>query len=366
MKFFVTLLLLTGIVSIGNAQITITEADVLNNTPSPSKISTSYSADANAVDGLNAIVAQSGADQTWDFSTVNYTQDAPGTPLLNFSLIPFTKNAAPLADDPDFSPSTTIEKFAYADSLLTEAYQFLVITPTEVSSCGVVVLDSTTPAQKYYSFVPPFLNQKFPMTYQSSWVGMSQEFGPSFDTTEGKTTTTRNEVIIDGFGKLILPNGGGTHDALRKRTTSLLISKRADGKIDTQTYYGYDWITKDNVSAFINVGTKPLSNAQAGGYSVTFTNAVHQNQSADISPIHLSSNPVSNKTTLTYTLPEAGVTNVVLIDALGQNVRHLSNAVANIGKNSLQIDANTLSNGTYFVQVTSGSFSAMQKFVVAK
>jgi hypothetical protein len=366
MKFIAALFFLCATASVANAQITITEADYIGSVANAFSTNTSYS-DTTLV-GLDAIIAQSGPNQIWDFTNLNFSQDVNHDPkVLSADIIPFNTSAAPLANDPDFSSANTIVKIAYGDSLLSRYYEYDILDQNEYSTCGEVSADSTNSGTKLVSFVPAELRYKFPLTYQTTWTAVpSREFGVYFDTTGGQAEYVENDGLIDGFGKLILPNGGGTHDALRLRENRISMSVGKDGTRDTTHYYAYNWLTKDNVDAFINAGPQLSSLAQAAGYSVTKTNGVQMSSEPANTSLHLSENPIRTSSTLDYTLPKTGVAVIMVMNALGQTVARLSNEAAKEGRNSVTIGAANLPNGTYFVRVMSGKFSATQKFVVAK
>ncbi len=81
----------------------------------------------------------------------------------------------------------------------------------------------------------------------------------------------------------------------------------------------------------------------------------------------LSQNPASSSgVTITYTLPEASVARVQLMDELGREVRMLQNGHASAGQNALTIDPLMIETGTYFVRIESNSMSAMQKLVITR
>ncbi len=366
MKFFAALFLLSATVSVANAQITITETDYLGSVTKGSTTNTSYS-DTTLV-GLDAIIAQSGPNQIWDFTNLNFSKDVNhDSKVLSVDLIPFNTSAAPLANDPDFASSNTIVKVAYGDSLLTRYYEYDILDQSEYATCGQVVADSTNSGSKFVSFVPAELRYKFPMTYQTEWTAVpSREFGIYFDTTGGQAEYVEDDGFVDGYGKLILPNGGGTHDALRLRENRISMSVGKDGTRDTTHYYAYNWLTKDNVDAYINAGPLLTSHAQAAGYSITTTSAVQVSNEPANTSLHLSENPIRTSSTLDYTLPKSEVAVIMVMNALGQTVARISNESAKAGRNSVTIGAANLPNGTYFVQVISGKFSATQKFVVAK
>ncbi len=78
-------------------------------------------------------------------------------------------------------------------------------------------------------------------------------------------------------------------------------------------------------------------------------------------------NPASSSDVkVTYTMSDAGVAKVILMDELGRTVRMLQNGSAILGENTLTIDPLTLEAGTYFVCLTAQGASAIQKLVITR
>ncbi len=77
-------------------------------------------------------------------------------------------------------------------------------------------------------------------------------------------------------------------------------------------------------------------------------------------------NPFNPKTTLAYGLPEDVHVSLVVYDVLGREVATLVNEMQQAGFKSVEFDASTLSSGMYFYKLVAGSFTDLQKMVVAK
>ncbi len=373
MKFFVTLLFVLSICGIANAQITITSAEYLAALIAPTKPSVSYS--SYDTTGMNALIAQSGAAQTWDFSHFTFTKDqnSGGSQIVN--VVPFSTNGGPLANDPLFTTATHIVEFEQTSTTSTDTvrfYEYVKITASEVAVCGIVITDSLGKGSILFAYGPPKVQYKFPLTYQSSWTSSSYEYGLYTDTTNGATHYSIEEVTVDGYGTLVTPTSAHSKGGVPLVSTETLRLKTKvtsifgiPGALDTSSYYNFGWSTKSGHSA--SIFTNPAMNAISASYLSNATNGVDDIKNGEALELHLSSNPASQlPTILTYIVPEAGATQVVLMDALGRESRMLSKGYANAGANSVLIDPMTLSNGTYFIQVVSGNFKATQKLVVSK
>ncbi len=103
------------------------------------------------------------------------------------------------------------------------------------------------------------------------------------------------------------------------------------------------------LSQFASLSVAPSSDATAG---VSLT---------------LSGNPASgSEVKAIFTLADAGVVQVKLMDELGREVRMLQNGHASKGQNMVTIDPLTVEAGTYFVRVEANGTSAMQKLVITR
>jgi len=155
--------------------------------------STGLGAGASTVN-IQDIVADTGADHTWDFSAYNtggpiYSWTSPNFPYqfepgVNALQSPF--HAFPIHEDPNGAGVALYRAFKYSadlDTLYQMAYS---------ASAGSFVLVNTPPL--------PYLS--FPMDYQ--------EVGEAFVTNYFSTlavSTTHRQWKYDGFGKIIMPYG---------------------------------------------------------------------------------------------------------------------------------------------------------------
>ncbi|MVN21395.1 T9SS type A sorting domain-containing protein [Mucilaginibacter arboris] len=83
--------------------------------------------------------------------------------------------------------------------------------------------------------------------------------------------------------------------------------------------------------------------------------------------LYIYPNPVSNQTNVEFTLTEAGQTDIALINTKGQFISKLFTGPteANV-KKSFILNAETLKNGVYIINLISGKNSFTKKIVVVK
>lgn len=76
-------------------------------------------------------------------------------------------------------------------------------------------------------------------------------------------------------------------------------------------------------------------------------------------------NPVNNSLTVRYKLAERENLVLEILNSEGKLLKSISNSSNQIGTNSVKIDTQTLSTGTYFLKVSNGKKEDRIKFIVA-
>jgi hypothetical protein len=82
--------------------------------------------------------------------------------------------------------------------------------------------------------------------------------------------------------------------------------------------------------------------------------------------LHLSSNPVNSGMKISCSLKNEGNLEVNLFDALGKNVRTITNMHSVAGENIIPFDPGRLPNGIYFLHATSDGMTATSKLIIQK
>lgn len=77
-------------------------------------------------------------------------------------------------------------------------------------------------------------------------------------------------------------------------------------------------------------------------------------------------NPFNPTTTISFTLPQTGLTSLVIYDLLGRTVQTLIDRPLAAGSYYIPWNAETLPSGVYFYRLTSGNFSAVKKTILLK
>ncbi len=77
-------------------------------------------------------------------------------------------------------------------------------------------------------------------------------------------------------------------------------------------------------------------------------------------------NPFNPSTSISFTLPQSGLTSLKVYNLLGQEVASLLNTRLMAGEHSISFDASGLSSGTYIYRLVSGNFSQTKKMMLIK
>ena len=77
-------------------------------------------------------------------------------------------------------------------------------------------------------------------------------------------------------------------------------------------------------------------------------------------------NPFNPSTSISFSLPEAGIVSIKIYDAMGREVRTLVNGQRQAGAHNVVFDGSGLSSGVYVYKITAGDYTATRKMVLMK
>ncbi|KAB2920895.1 MAG: T9SS type A sorting domain-containing protein, partial [Bacteroidetes bacterium] len=77
-------------------------------------------------------------------------------------------------------------------------------------------------------------------------------------------------------------------------------------------------------------------------------------------------NPFNPTTTISFALPQDGLTTLKVYDALGREVAELVNEFKPTGRYTASFDASRLSSGVYVYRLVSDKYSAVKKMLMLK
>lgn len=130
-----------------------------------------------------------------------------------------------------------------------------------------------------------------------------------------------------------------------------------------------------NVTVFGQNGTAvlPAPQGSMGGSSIVVAGSctpmldTNAKRTASTIALHPSTpNPVSNRTTVSYTIAKEGIATLRLFNSTGEMVKLAVNQLLKPGRYTSQLDMSSLAGGTYYLRLESGGESRTQQVVVAR
>ena len=308
----------------------------------------------HGVDTTGVNPGNSGANQTWNFSSINVLTDS-----VIFNWV-----------DPSTTPYTT--SFPSAD--IAEGnqigYFYYTIAGGDLSNIGSGVGDTI---QLITILTDPEIVFKVPFTYTNTY---TDNFS---GTVNAAVTIIRNGTITktaDAYGTIILPAGTYNNvlriNFLEDVTDSIagipVVSRTVTDNYSwyssqykfpvfsvsiTTDYKGSDQtVTKSAVITTLNtsVGVTPIGNQVVNEYKL------HQNYP----------NPFNPYTSITFDIVKTSNVNLVVYDALGREVSELVNERLSNGSYRVDFNAANLTSGVYYYKLIAGDFSETKAMMLVK
>jgi hypothetical protein len=221
MRFLTILLPLLLLGSDALAQITISRSDV-EALIGETRMRTDYSANGPGAT-IQALLGASGADQTWDFTTLAYDAGTPVTETYSTD----APAGAPGADEAPFNTASLVSTQKIGtDSVY---YSFLDLRSDGAYFLGFSSTSNGSAAERG-TYGQAIRNFALPLSFGTTWTTSASVTV----TTDGQSFTVQEdrELEADGYGTLVLPTG--SVEVLRVRQT---ITAAAAGVTSTQTLY---------------------------------------------------------------------------------------------------------------------------------
>ena len=77
-------------------------------------------------------------------------------------------------------------------------------------------------------------------------------------------------------------------------------------------------------------------------------------------------NPFNPVTTISFSIPEFGLTTITAYNLTGRKLEILTNEILSVGNYSTNWDASSYPSGVYLISMESGEFAQTQKVVLVK
>jgi len=364
-KFHFTLILsiifLFGIDAV-QAQITVTQEDLLQSYESDLFVTQELSENDDMVAPL---IAQSGADQTWDFSEIEF--DGLIEAAVNFS--PNTGDA-PGGDNPhfeqaDFVLAFDIERFETGEDLpdgfeFETFYSYVGINEATGEGTTYGEIQTLEDSDEVFSSIyrPYIVDFVFPLTYEESW-----EFEYEEETTaEGFTGSEEYAVSVevDGWGEVVTP--AATIEVLRKRIVQTSVETGEEVEVS------YEFIDENGrVVAVIDVdNTAEEIRANILSYEIATSSEPVDELSSSFQLNQNYPNPFNPSTTISFELPVSSDVMLEVFDVTGRRVAELVDGHRNAGTHEITFQADNLSSGVYTYRLTADGVSMSRTLTLIK
>ncbi|MGB3544361.1 T9SS type A sorting domain-containing protein [Rubrivirga sp.] len=307
-----------------------------------------YSTDASGTSAsdsaIDALIARTGADQTWDFT------------VLETTAVPITPDRRVL-EDPAGLPGAdlfTTATAAYEDGrpgVDYVSYTYARVDGDSLITLGSVTLDSTSTVVLQSRYTPDGRVQAtFPFTFGTSFEDegdVDASPRPLVDLSWSET------VEVVGYGTLVVPSGSYECLMVRRTETS-----------DGFTTSGYTWVTADRAGAVaVNNELGPgRTFREARFYEPRIVTALEDG--SRLASLSVAPNPTASTSTVRLSVLEAGPARVAVYDALGREVAALHDGVLGAGDHGFS--TSRLTPGLYVVRIEVQGHAETARFVVAR
>lgn len=285
----------------------------------------------------------SGANQTWNFSTLTASNTYHGS-IANPASTPFSSTY----------PSATV-----CNTIATISnYEYFTITSSEMNRIGTA--RTFGPVTVVLSNPTKLL--QFPLTYNNTF---SDSYNGSITGPGYSGTRTGNlSATADAYGTLITP--AGTY-------SNVLRIKVQETTTDNLGSFGTTTTTRTDYFFYKNGIHWPIMSFSEAVTGTTTTRTGSWTEStvgineinSSISNLTLFPNPVSISGTLTFELKESGDVSLAIYDAFGRMVKEIENTFLPSGSHTRQIDLSGLASGLYGIRISSENGDAFARMAKA-
>ena len=339
------------------AQITITSSDILK------LIGNSYSVQEDSSEVVTVNVGQAGANQTWDFSQVDFNKMSLGN--INY---------VDPADTPyaGVFPESNLAQTVTSDELEGEGALYLYdqVTDSEFKTLGSVIEASFDGVDTSFIFMQEERVAPLPVTYQSTWTDITADttefLGTIFNISIDTTVNT-----VDGWGTIKLP--GIDLPCLRLRSDTREMSFDLFGNQTMRTYISYLWLTASNLISVSVVSQDDETDpnfTQADFVSIITgsTVPVFDVDQNSTKLLQNAPNPFQVSTVINYEVETAETIDISVFDQTGKKVKTLVTGLQLPGKyqitwNGLNDSGVRLPSGTYFYRMESETTKAIRSMI---
>lgn len=307
------------------------------------------------VDTTNVQPGNSGANQTWNFSSIIIANDSTELTYVSPSSTP----------NGSLYPSATVAQYQQSAS----AYTYYQTSPSQILNLGTVTSVSTIVNSNVQTVM------EYPFTYNTNFTDNFQAQFSSLGATVYRRGTMN--VTGDAYGTITLPTGTYSNVLRVKQVQTIVDSSVIGifGIVTTTSLTTYSWFNGTNkfpVFQITNSVTTTLAGTTYGKF-VTIANSqpvgitqISSEMPAEYFLKQNYPNPFNPGTKISFAIPKEGFVNLTIFDNLGREVKNLVNEKLNAGKYETSFDASGLTSGMYFYRLSSGNYVSVKKMTLIK
>ena len=342
LRFSSLALLVAGLVSASaSAQITLTAGESIpyrlgDQVAVNYDITNESGADTDALD---ALAAQAGANQTWDFTSLSTTMTLSTTITGSEGAVGPEAATTPL----DQATSTYVLPFP-EDDIDGTVYLYIRLAADGLYDLGTSIVaeeDGKTFSFTIVNTPDGELVAPSSYTFGSTWESTFTEEDNLF----GSSAEIRSAYEVDGWGQLVVPGVDGSVPALRVKVT-----REEAGDASSQGV-SYEFRTADGVIASIDPDEDFGPTASVVVVGGTGSTATEREAASDYTLGAPWPNPARGAVTLDVAVPTAGVATIAVVDVLGREVVAARPVTLAAGGGPVRLDVGTLPAGTYLARV---------------
>ncbi len=352
-------ILILGISTLLQAQITISAQDILNT------IGTSIETEIDTTGNISVNPGSPGENQIWDFTSLS----------INGYIIPteyITPDGTPFASD--FPGANFVQKTVYVEGdVNAEMYVYENIQPTKFSHLGNGIISGEFRLMQTGGEVADL-----PLTYGAEW---TENVADTILVVDGffMETISISNSSVDGWGLLKLPIGD--FESLRIRDDFLSVSNTYVSNIlvssDTTNSIEYSWVAREAISLMYISSemddTNPNFNTagEIGWATSISTSDVTDDFVYDL-PVEFVleqnyPNPFNPETVISYSLPKQSTVVLSVYDVTGRLVDTITPGLQQAGTHEVRWQAAShLASGAYIYRIQAGNFVSTKKMILIR
>ena len=318
-------------------------------TSSYASLSTSNEDGSNTA-ALEALIAQSGPDQTYDLTGITFETQIAGEIEVEAGATGPAAAAEPLnqasltATFPFMidEGGVTAEGLIYFYHLVTDEASY------ELGSFFLGESDGMNISLAILNTPSGHLDATFPYTFGSMWSSTYTQV-LNFDGFEFESDVSET-AEVDGWGTLLIPGVETGVPVLRVKVTTAITTNGV-----TTTDVCYEMRTAQPVTASICEGNPTVSEpptADVARLGMVSTSEEEQSEPLAVALAPAYPNPAGDAVTLAYEIEQAGSVDLVVYDVLGREVVRVVEGVQAAGRHVETVDTSGLAPGIYVARLT--------------